>query len=70
MENVYRLVAQEDSLSKLQLSRLRQIERNWLFRPDHPAGSVLCIVPVLASVYYHRFATLLPPLKTIETSLP
>jgi hypothetical protein len=69
MKNVYRLVAQEDPLSKLQLSRLRQVEGNWLFRLDRFAGSVVCIVPVLAPVHNHWIVLLLPPIKAVETNL-
>jgi hypothetical protein len=63
-------VAQEDSLPKLQLSRLRQAEGYRLSVMDHLAGPVLCVVPGLASVRNHRIIVPLSPAKTLEANLP
>jgi len=62
-------VAQEDSLPKLQLSRLRQAEGYRLSVMDHFAGSILCILPVLASFCNHRIALLLSSAEAAKANL-
>ncbi len=62
-------MAEEDPLPELQLSSLRQVEGNWLFRLDHFAVSFPCIVPVLPSIHNHWVVLLSSPIKATETNL-